>query len=481
MVTTVLAVLVALGALPMAVSLVGYLLLPLHARAAHLDRAVPGTHPRITVLVPAWNEAAVLRYSVDRTLTADYPPDRLRLLVVDDASTDDTPAVLAAARERWGVRVDTLRRDRGGQGKAHTLNAGLERILAADWTDAVLITDADVVFAPDAVAHLARHLADPEVGAVTAFIREGSRPAPGITRSIGFEYAAAQLAARRTQNVIGAQACLAGGAQLLTRENLLALGGAIDTGTLAEDTVTTLLTQVHGRRVVFDPHAECLAEEPASIDALWRQRLRWARGNIGVTRRFHRLFFRPSREHHLGNVWFGLQWYCTLLLPVLMVCSSAALVLTWLIDRSMSTLYFQGWWAVNALAFVFTTAYTLLLDRDVARRSWWQALTFPGLINVAVIVWVIAPGPISGGWSEGTREWVQLAAMVWISACMLAAWGLRRLERVPRLGGLARTLLPVVGFGPLLCAITAAAYVAEARGASRAWEKTEKTGKVAAS
>ncbi|WP_269446688.1 hypothetical protein [Blastococcus saxobsidens] len=42
-------------------------------------------------------------------------------------------------------------------------------------------------------------------------------------------------------------ACLAGGAQLHTRENLLAIGGQIDTSSLAEDTVTTFRTQLGGR------------------------------------------------------------------------------------------------------------------------------------------------------------------------------------------------------------------------------------------
>ena len=55
--------------------------------------------------------------------------------------------------------------------------------------------------------------------------------------------------------MLGALACLAGGAQLHTRENLLAMGGRMDTSSLAEDTITTFETQLHGQRVVFEPHA----------------------------------------------------------------------------------------------------------------------------------------------------------------------------------------------------------------------------------
>ena len=61
---------------------------------------------------------------------------------------------------------------------------------------------------------------------------------------------------------------------------------------------------------------------------------------------------------------------------------------------------------------------------------------------------------------------------------MLAAYLVRQLERIRGVGRLARPLLYVVGYGPLLCAITAAAYVAEMRHAEMRWEKTEKTGAV---
>ncbi|MCP3427091.1 glycosyltransferase family 2 protein [Rothia sp. AR01] len=487
----VLSALVLVGTLPIVSSIVGYLLVMFHRTRDHLDRADPDAAPRVAVLVPAWNEAPVLRYSVDRMMGLDYPAERLRLVVVDDGSTDETPEILAAASARHPGRVVPLRRENGGQGKAHTLNHGLRTILADDWAEAVLITDADVVFTSGSIARMARHLRDPRVGAVTAFIREASQPASWVNRCIGYEYATAQLAARRAQNVVGAQACLAGGAQLHSRENLEAIGGRIDTGTLAEDTVTTLLTQLGGRRVVFDPHAECLAEEPASVVALWKQRLRWARGNLQVTRRFGEVFFRPSRRHRLWNPWFALQWYSTLYLPAFAVLASASLVTLWFLDGGVARLLFSAYWGLSALGFVFTTLYTLLLDRRIARRCWLQGVTFPGLISMATIAWVLVPGPadrlLAGAagaaglsWDAQVREWVLLAAYTWTSACMVAGWAVYRVDRVRALRPLVGPLMLVVGFGPLLCAVTFAAYVAELRGAAQTWEKTEKTGKVVA-
>jgi hypothetical protein len=100
-------------------------------------------------------------------------------------------------------------------------------------------------------------------------------------------------------------------------------------------------------------------------------------------------------------------------------------------------------------------------------------VTFPGLISLAIIV-ATTVSPLL----DGLPDWLLLFAYVWLSASMLAAYLVRRLEGVRGVGRLARPLLYVVGYGPLLCTITAAAYVAEMRHAEMRWEKTEKTGAV---
>lgn len=482
---------VLLGALPNVVAVLQVVFAALHRYRDHYDKVEtdPSRLPRVAVLVPAWNEAAVLRFSVDAMMELDYPPDRLRLVVVDDASTDETPQLMAEKSAQYPGRVLHLRREHGGQGKAHTLNHGLRVLLADDWAQAVLITDADVVFESTAVQRMTRHLADPEVGAVTAFITEASGSPNSINRYVGYEYVAAQGVGRRAQNFVRAQGCLAGGAQLHTRENLIDLGGEIDTTTLAEDTVTTILTQLAGRAVIFDGNAVCLAEEPGSVVALWKQRLRWSRGNLQVARRFHKVFFRPGRGHRLGRPWFGLMWWSTLLLPAFMILASGALVILWLAGENRARLLFDILWITSALGFIFTTTFTLLMDRSVARRCWREALAFPGLISLTVMAWVLVPRPmhelvrgvcraVGLGWNPHVWRYLALAAYLWVSVCMIAAWLVYRLDKAGKLRRLNGLLVFLTGYGPLLCAITFAAYVAQARGAATTWDKTEKTGKI---
>ena len=463
-----------------------FVLVAAHFKRNHYRKCAP-YFPRTAVLVPAWNEAAVIGHTIDRLMAFDYPPQCLRVYLIDDASTDDTPAVVRAKVDQYPGHVVYLRRDHGGQGKSHTLNHGLRAAFQDEWMEAVLIMDADVLYEPTALRKMTRHLADDKVGAVTAYIKEGSRPGNYLNRFVAYEYVTAQAAARRGQNVIGAVACLAGGAQLHSRANLEALGGQIDTTSLAEDTFTTMKTQLAGRTVVFEPQAIVWAEEPHTIEALWKQRVRWARGNVQATKAFSDLWFRRSKGH-AGGVAFGLFWFAVLLLPLVMVLASASLVALFFLDFKTAWIVFRALWIINVVSYVFITSFALMIDPEVARRCWREAVLFPGLISLVIIAYTCFPKLFAwlvrhGASAVGIRvtvedvRWLILFAFVWLAACMLVALCAKLVEGL----WIGRVLSPLIvyvgGYGPLLCCITFAAYIKELRGAELRWEKTEKTGR----
>lgn len=473
------------GAVPAVIMAFQFLLVPVHAVVNHYRRAAPYT-PRVAVIVPAWNEGAVIAASIDRLMGLEYPDGHLRIYLVDDASTDDTPDVARAKELQYPGAVYHLRRAKGGEGKAHTLNHGIRHVLSEEWMEAMLIMDADVIYLPDSLRKMTRHLADPEVGAVTAYIREGSATKNFLSRFIGFEYVLSQLGSRRAQNVLGAMACLAGGAQLHTRANIEALGGAIDTGSLAEDTVTTFETQLQGRRVVFEPRAVVLAEEPHRVGALWKQRLRWARGNVQLTKRYSRLWFRPARGHRLGSISFGLTWFGVFLLPVFMMLASVGLIGLYLLDSSLSSFIFRSMWIVIGCAYIYTIVLAVQLDAPMARVAWREVLLFPGAISIVVMISAFFPGlftermPAMLGLrmtEAGITVW-HISIYAWISLCMVAAWGAKRLDTAGAPQWVVAPYVYLVGYGPILCAIAFDAYVKEAQGAAMVWDKTEKTGRV---
>ena len=88
------------GAVPLLVANYQFLLVGLHFRRLHYGRCRP-FFPRTAILIPAWNEAAVIGTSIDRLMLLDYPRERLRIYVVDDASTDATPDVVVAKAAQY--------------------------------------------------------------------------------------------------------------------------------------------------------------------------------------------------------------------------------------------------------------------------------------------------------------------------------------------------------------------------------------------
>jgi hypothetical protein len=137
------------------------------------------------------------------------------------------------------------------------------------------------------------------------------------------------------------------------------------------------------------------------------------------------------------------------------------------------------------VTYLFVTLSSFSLDPPTARATWLQGVTFPGLISLAIIVSAFYPPVVEDlarqigiEAGDGLATAALLFAYVWLSASMLAAYAVKRIEVTRGLSWLARPLLYVVGYGPLLCTITAAAYVEEARGSALVWEKTEKVGAV---
>ncbi|GAA2932028.1 hypothetical protein GCM10010458_13660 [Microbacterium luteolum] len=475
---------VLVGTLPVINTALQFLTLPLHAFRNHYAKAAP-YHPNVAVVIPAWNEGLVIGPAIERLLQLDYPAERLRIFVVDDASTDDTPEIVRAVSAAHPGRVVHLRRDKGGEGKAHTLNHGLDVVLADAWTEAVLIMDADVIFARDSLRKLSRHLADEKVGAVTAYIAEGSRDRNYLTRFIAIEYVISQLAARRAQNVDGAIACLAGGAQLHSRANLEAIGGRIPTGTLAEDTMTTFEGQLKGRRMVFEPHAVVLAEEPRSVDGLWKQRLRWARGNVQLTSIYRKLWFRPSRTHNLGSFVFGLAWFTILLLPAFMLLAAGALLTLLILHSDIAALVFRFMWIFAACVYLFSMLYAVQLDPRIGRQSWREAVMFPGLgalilMAFALFPWLFEDGLAQVGLAltDDSRFAWAVIFYLWGPISMLGVWLARAVESLPGGRFVAGLLIYICGYGSLLCAITVDSYIKEWRRADASWIKTEKIGRV---
>ena len=114
------------------------------------------TDPLVSIVVPVYNGARFLRESLDSILRQTYP--RTEVIVLDDGSKDETPAIIAS----YGSRVRAIRheRNRGGFGN---MNAGV----ALATGDLIAIYHADDVYEPTIVEREVAFLnAHPSVGTV---------------------------------------------------------------------------------------------------------------------------------------------------------------------------------------------------------------------------------------------------------------------------------------------------------------------------
>lgn len=242
------------------------------ARTRVADAAEDGDLPSVTVVVPAYNEEAVIVATVHSLLACSYPSP-VQIVVVDDGSTDGTYAVAAHA---FGShpQVSVLTKRNGG--KCTALNLGFARAC----TDIVVCIDADTQLDPEALRLLCRHFQDPRVGAVAGQPKVGNRR-NFLTRVQALEYVVLNSVERQAMEGCNAITCIAG-ALGAYRKALIARLGGYASDTLAEDTDMTLRILRSGARVVYEDQAIAWTESPETLRDFMKQRFRWMFGTAQV-------------------------------------------------------------------------------------------------------------------------------------------------------------------------------------------------------
>ena len=258
----------------------------------------------LSVLVPAYNEERCLGRCLDSLTAASYPGGK-EILVVDDGSTDGThETALAHATEE----VTVLRKPNGGKDSA--LNYGLE------WAtgDAVVTVDADSVVAEDALVRIVTDLeADPEVGAVGGTVRLLHTDSV-VEKLQALEYAVGINTFRRAFATLGNVNVVPGCLGCFRREALEEVGG-YDGDTLTEDYDLTIKLLKAGWRVRAS-EALSYTEPPATWGDLYRQRVRWSRGNIETLCK-HASVLRGRSGSTFSGIVFPYQVVSLVVLPVM--------------------------------------------------------------------------------------------------------------------------------------------------------------------
>jgi cellulose synthase/poly-beta-1,6-N-acetylglucosamine synthase-like glycosyltransferase len=281
---------------------VGLLALAEKFRPAPPDH--PGYQPTVSVLIPAYNEEAVILDTVRSVLASDYP--RLEVLVIDDGSTDHTAE---SVRENFSrdPRVRLLLQP--NRGKPTALNHGL----AEETGEIVVSIDADTIVDPDAIPLLVRHFADPKVGAVAGNVKVMNRNR-WLTRWQALEYITSQNLEKRAFDLLNCIPVVPGAAGAW-RADVLKSHGGFSGDTVAEDTDLTLTIRREGWKILYDEDAIGRTEVPETVEALIRQRFRWTFGTLQAVWK-HRDAVGKPRYGTLGWVAIPNIFLFQILLPL---------------------------------------------------------------------------------------------------------------------------------------------------------------------
>jgi cellulose synthase/poly-beta-1,6-N-acetylglucosamine synthase-like glycosyltransferase len=312
-------------------------------------------HPDVSVVVPAYNEAAGIAATIRSMVTSRYR-GRIEIIVVDDGSSDGTAAIARGLRLPY-VHVIS----QPNSGKAGALNRGI----AEAHSDIVILVDGDTIFQADTIGRLVAPLAAADVGAVSGNTKVGNRR--------GFlggwqhlEYVMGFNLDRRLFDMLGTIPTVPGAIGAFRRAALAAAGG-ISTDTLAEDTDLTMTLCRSPWRVVYAPEAIAWTEAPSSLRQLWRQRYRWSYGTMQAMWKHRRAVIEHGPSGRFGRYCLTYLALFHVLLPLIapVVDVSSAYGLAFLNPAKVAL-----FWLTFVLLQALAGGYALWLDGERLRPLW---------------------------------------------------------------------------------------------------------------
>jgi cellulose synthase/poly-beta-1,6-N-acetylglucosamine synthase-like glycosyltransferase len=241
--------------------------------------------PSCTVLIPAHNEEKVIARTVESMLRLNYPKERLRILVINDGSTDATASIVSEyAAKDPRVSLYTIPAGEGGKGKSRALNLGLRQVQS----DIIAVYDADNTPDESALRYLVSQLLKhDELGAVIGKFRTVNKSVNLLTRFINIETLSFQSILQAGRWQMHRIATLPGTNFVIWTHLVRDLNGW-DEQALTEDSELSIRIHEAGHKIKYIPYAVTYEQEPQEWRVWLRQRMRWVRGNNYVVSKFFR-------------------------------------------------------------------------------------------------------------------------------------------------------------------------------------------------
>jgi len=262
-----------------------------------------GPLPRVTIIIPAYNEGAMVEKAVYAAAASDYPADRLEIICIDDGSTDDTWTYLDRARQRHPGLIKAIRFPKN-RGKKEALYAGFTRGRGQFF----VTIDSDSIIRPDTVRQvIAPMLRDLQVGAVAGNVKVFNRARSLMARMLAVRFVLAFDFLRASQSMYGCVTCTPGALSAYRARVLKPILGKWRRHTfmglpanIGEDRALTNFVLRQGYFTVYQRSALVHTVVPETYRGLCRMYLRWDRSNFRENWVQLKFIFSNYRKQH----WF---------------------------------------------------------------------------------------------------------------------------------------------------------------------------------
>ncbi|MFN4258903.1 MAG: glycosyltransferase family 2 protein [Gemmataceae bacterium] len=338
--------------------------------------------PRVSLLIAAYNEEAVIAERIDNALRLDYPADKLEIVIASDGSSDATNDIVRRYAPR-GVRLLAYPARRG---KATVLNDSVPRLSG----DIVIFSDANTFFDPDAARRLVRWFHDPRVGMVCGRLVLID---PQHGRNVDGLYWKYETFLKQCENRLGALLGANGAIYAVRRP----LYRPIPANTILDDLLIPLLAVLRsGKGLLYDDEAVAREETPPHLTSEFHRRARIGAGGFQSIFVLWKLLH--PRHGWLAFSFFShkvLRWFSPFLLIILLLSNALLLTKPWYQFTMLGQL---GFYLLSSLVYQLPSGIRLFKPLRMTTM-------FTGM-NLALMVgfWRWLKGNQKGTWKRTERS-----------------------------------------------------------------------------
>ena len=334
--------------------------------------------PTITFVIPCKNESAAITRTVEMCLAADYPKEKVEVIVVNDGSTDDTGKILRKLNKKYSrLRVVHWRKNRG---KRHGMAAGFK--LAKG--EIIIQIDSDSYIVPSTIRAFIEPFSLDEIGAICAHADPENADYNLLTRMQAAYYFMSFRILKSAESVFMTVFCCSGCSSAYRRSTVLPiidewldetfLGLPVTWG---DDRALTNWVIRRGYKTIYSDQGKAYTICPISLKQFLKQQVRWKKGWL-VNSIFASKFIYKERPFVAFTYFFPLVMI-TILTPFI---AAKALLYNPLAHNSFPYYYFLGVFLIACLL----TIYYRIVSR---RNKYWKYLFLWSALNMFLISFIL--------------------------------------------------------------------------------------------